>query len=179
MPNALKNVNFLTPENLVSEAPAMIARILDHMQTSLARDGNLPNVPYCALLVKLGAQDLAREFPESLKATLASQAAELPSLAPMFTLELTLDDAPDPAAETMRQSSALFEQLCANAKTLGIKGLDAIGKTTYMTALREAMAKARIDDANVNHLMPYACSALDVELAALYGRVSAHMKSGQ
>lgn len=177
MPDALKSANSFTPENLVRQAPVMIGRIIDHMQAALARDGNLPNVPYCALLVKLGANDLAREFTQSLRLGLATLTEETLSPAPMFTLELTLTDAPDPAVETMRQSSALFEQLCANAKTLGIKGMDAVGKNIFLTALREALVKARIDEANVGHLMPYACQALDVELVALYHRVNAEMRS--
>lgn len=179
MQDSLKSANSLTPENLVREAPVIIGRIIEHMQASLARDANLPNIPYCALLVKLGANDLTREFVEGFNAGCATLKQKPPSPTSMLTLELVLTDAPDPAVAILRESSAVFDQLSANAKALGVTGINAYGKDMFLVPLREALVKARIDEASAVHLMPYACRALEVELLALYRRVNAQMKSGQ
>ena len=175
MQDAMKNVNSLETKRLVDDAPAMIGRIIHHMQAALAQDANLPNIPYCALLVKLSASDIAREFVEAFNEGLTCLAEKPPSLSSMFTLELSIADASDPTVEALRQSSQWFETLCANAKTRGVKGIHMFGKDVFLTPLREALVKARIDEINVGHLMPYACRALDVELVALYQQTNSQI----
>lgn len=179
MPDAMNNVNSLNPQALAEDAPALIGRLLSHMQAALAHDAHLPNIPYCALIVKLSAHDIAREFVKAFNEGLTCLAENPPSLSSLFTLELSFSDVVDPAVEALRQSTQGFETLCANAKKRGVKGIHLYGKDVFLTPLRESLVKARIDEVNVGHLMPYACRALDVELVALYQRTNSQISSAQ
>lgn len=175
----MNNFTSLNPKSLVENAPALISRIIDNMQAELARDVHLPNIPYCALIVKLSANDIAREFVEGFKAELTNLPEKSPPATSMFTLELSFSDVVDPTVDALRQSSKLFEALCINAKTRGVEGIHLLGKDVFLTPLREALVKARIDDVNVGNLIPYACRALDLELLALYQRINSQISLAQ
>jgi len=160
------------PEFVAKESPKIIGAIIESMQNALTRDAHLPNIPYCSLLLKLGAADLTREFVAAFEvgATSAPENQSLPRSG--LSLEMMNDEAEDPSEKTMHQSSGLFEQLRANFKRLGIEGVEAFAKDAFLVPLRQGLIKSRFDEPNVVRLMPYACKALDVELVLLYRRIS-------
>lgn len=163
------------PDAIARGAPLMIGHIIESMQIAIARDAQLPNVSYCSLLLKLGANDMAREFSMELKQAVAHRRkpkdpGALPSA---FGLLLEPIGAADPSVETMQNSTELFGRVLAKTEALGINGLQAYGKEFFLAPLREAMVKARIDEDNIARMMPYACRALDAELARLYERLDA------
>jgi hypothetical protein len=73
----------------------------------------------------------------------------------------------------MQQSTEIFDRIIDRAQAQGVKGLEAYGKNFFLEPMREALVKARIDEANVIRIMPYACRALDAELASFYRRLEA------
>ena len=162
------------PDTIAQSAPAMVGRIVEAMQLALARDAQLPNMSYCSLLMKLGANDVTRAFLADLSEAVAqlrkpvNPAAAATSMAGLW-LE-PIGEA-DPSLDTMQQSTELFGRVAAKAKALGVKGIDAYGKAFFLGPLHQALGKARIDDENIARIMPYACRALDAELVSLYRRI--------
>ena len=175
MQDVVKSSLTKLPEKIVAYAPTMIGRVVDNMQITLGRDAHLPNISYCALLVKLGAADIAREFTAHLDhvltgAAVPPQDTSFSTTISSLPLELLSADGPDPSVQALRASSDLFDTVAAKAKVLGIKDFRIYGKKLFLAALRQGFTKARIDEENIARLLPYACSALDTELVTLYGR---------
>ena len=55
MKETLESAVAQMPATIAQGAPAMVGRIVEAMQLALARDAQLPNMSYCSLLMKLGA----------------------------------------------------------------------------------------------------------------------------
>jgi uncharacterized protein YigA (DUF484 family) len=162
------------PDAIAKSAPAMVSRIVEAMQLALARDAQLPNMSYCALLMKLGANDVTRAFLADLSEAVAQLRKPLnPAAAATSMAGLWLEPIgeADPSLDTMQQSNELFGRVVAKARALGVKGVDAYGKAFFLGPLNQALVKARIDDVNIARIMPYACRALDAELVSLYSRM--------
>lgn len=163
--------------DIVAEAaPAMVDRIVKAIQSALALDAQLPHIGYCSLLLKVGAADVSREFLADLnKAAAKRRRAPDAPRAPTSVFGLWLEPMgeADPSVQIMQKSTGIFDRLVDKAQAQGIQGLEAYGKNFFLEPLREALVKARIDDENVTRIMPYACRALDAELASFYGRIEA------
>ena len=55
------------PELLIRNAFNMMQRIVSAMQTALEKNRDLENPSFCALTLRMGSEDLAREFAEAIK----------------------------------------------------------------------------------------------------------------
>ena len=176
MKETLQSAVAQMPETIAQGAPLMVGRIVEAMQLALARDAQLPNMSYCSLLMKLGANDVTREFLADLsEAVVQLRKPVNPSAAATSVAYLWLEPIGevDPSLDAMQQSTELFGRVVAKAKALGVKGVEAYGKAFFVGPVRQALVKARVDDVNISRIMPYACRALDAELVSLYS----HMES--
>lgn len=175
MSETMRRVLAQMPDAIAKAAPSMAGRIIAAMQAELARDAQLPHISYCTLLLKVGADDLAREFAEGMKEAAARKHRPKPPNAVPSAFGLLLEpmDGADPSIGTMERSTALFGRVVAKSAALGVNGFEAYGREYFLGPFREALAKARVDDPSIARLMPYACRAFDAELVRLYEQLEA------
>lgn len=175
MSETMRRVLAQMPDAVAKAAPAMAGRIIAAMQAELARDAQLPQISYCTLLLKVGADDVSREFADGLREAAARKTRPKPPNAPPSGFGLLLEpmNESDPSVGNMQKSSEAFGRVVAKAAVLGVNGFEAYGKEYFLGPFREALAKARVDESSVARLMPYACRAFDTELVRLYEQLEA------
>jgi hypothetical protein len=127
------------------------------------------------LVLKLSAPDLEREFKLALEAALKTVKPDS-GKQDMFQGGLTLSleplDGPvDNLDDDFSSSIALFERVRAKAREQKLEGMDRFNKDVFLNALRDAFAKARVEQAEIAKLMPCAGRALNTELLAIYRRL--------
>ena len=176
MKQSLKNTIECLPEILLRNAPSMMRRLLAAIQEAMAKDSQLPNAAYSALLLKMSEPELVREFEAALKPLLITVKHEAgkPGLS-TGGLSLSLEPleataaAPDLEFQT---STAVFDTLNTHARQLGVTGVGAYNKDLFLTALKNAFVQARIDPLEVTKLMPMILRALNAELVNVYGKLN-------
>jgi hypothetical protein len=175
MSETLNRILAQMPDAITKAAPSMIGRMIEKMQGALARDAHLPQVSYCTLLLKVGADDVAREFVAGLADVAARKRQPKPpnALPSGFGMLLEPMNESDPSIGTMEESTKAFGRMVARATSLGVNGFEAFGKEYFLGPFREALLKARVDEPSVACLIPYACRALDGELVRVYERIEA------
>ena len=166
------------PELLSKNALTMMQRMVLVMQHAIAADRALGTSSYCALLLKLSGDDLAREFDISVKASmLAIKQAGVKSTD--FSLGLSLSIEPLESVATVvseadfLSADAAFERLLIKANGLKIKGLSTYKKDVFLASVKEAFTKAKVDPAEIERMMPFARRALNGELLNLYEKLAA------
>jgi hypothetical protein len=165
MEHALQRAVDRLPEILEKNAPAMMRRIVAHMRSKLTADGVVGNVSHGMLFLKVGEEDLVREF---LAATTAAFVKNEPTDFGALSLE------PEGGKQTYPEfagSDAAFDKLCADAANVRVSGFERYDKGKFLGALGEAFVHARMDSRATAELLPYAKVALNAELQALYTKL--------
>jgi hypothetical protein len=174
MSESLKTIVARLPEVLCRNAESMMRRMVDAMQHAIAADPQLEGSSYCALTLRMSANDLVREFDRSIRESMDSIKPDARGLA-VSVSGLGLSVAPlDPNASSdadFASSTALFDKLCSKAGGVGVDGFGPSSKSVFIAALDDALTKARIDPAEAAKMMPFARQALDHELAKMYEKL--------
>jgi hypothetical protein len=175
MTESLKKTVEHLPEIMSRNAQSMMQRMVAAMQQTIATDRRLENSSYCALLLKMSADDLVREFDLAIKESMAvvKRDAGKPGISAQgwgLSIE-PLEAETTTSATDFLSSTALFEKLCAKASSHGIQGLAAFNKELFLASVNEAFTKARIAPAEVNKIKAFAGPALNDELVKLYGKL--------
>ena len=180
MQEAVKRSLAKLPEQISGHAPTLVARVLAALQERLARDAHLPKVSHAALMIKLGANDVAQGFAAHVSDTLSGKAPapETAVFAVSTISGMTLEamEGPDSATLALKACGERFKAVRARAKRMGLRDFRPYKPELFLAALREGFARARIDADNQALLMPYAGAALDGELQALYARFDAMLE---
>lgn len=152
------------PEILERNAPGMMRRMVSHMKAAVASSSS--GSSHGALFIRVGEEDLVREFPVAIREAFA--AGDDPGL----SLSLEPESGAEAAPAGFAGSDAAYDALCKAAAGLGIRGLDKYRKDAFITAMKNAFGKARMDTRATEELMPHANAALDAELRALYAKLA-------
>ena len=171
MSETLKKTVGNMPQILHKNAKSMMLRMVDAIQEAIAAEPQLGPSSYCALLLKMSSDDLAREYERALGEALGEIKPSSPGSSSQWLSIEPLEAAAALSAQDFSGSTALFNKLRARATGLGVKGLGAYGKELFIAALKEAFDKSGIDPAEVEKMMPFARRALDVELAKFYAKL--------
>lgn len=157
------------PEILEKNAVTMMRRMIARMKTAMEQHAQAGNVSHGALFLKVGENDLVREFERALKEATSPAALGSADTA-LAGLSLAAEDGAD-AVDEFETSTALFNRLCTNARAIGVKGTGRYHKEVFVTALRDAFEQSRMDRQAMQELRPYARAALNTELLGLYGKL--------
>lgn len=182
MKKTLKNTIRLLPEILVKNAQSMMRRMIAAMQNEITQDSRLANASYSALLLKVSEAELIHEFDVAIRDAMKTTAFD-PNKTGVTATDLSMslelvDDEAKSSKEDFRTSTALFSTLCANARNVGVAGVDAFNKDVFLIPLKNAFEKSRIDSEEMAKLMPYARRALNSELLNVYGKLDALERVG-
>jgi hypothetical protein len=165
------------PGILVKNAGPMMQRIVSAMQVSIMADQQLPDASYCALLLKMTADDLASGFERAVKESMAALATA--DANPNFTatgfslaIEPMEGDGSSEKADFLKASAA-FDRLFAKGNALGVKGLRNYDRDVLLACLKDAFAKSRMSTEEAGKVLPYARRALNDELVRLYDKLEA------
>ena len=159
------------PEILEKNAVTMMRRMIARMKAAMEQRAQEGNVSHGALFLKVGENDLVREFERALKeATSPAALGSADSAVSALSLSLEAADGAE-AADEFETSTALFTRLCANAKAVGVKGTGRYHKEVFVGALKDAFEQSRMDRQAMQELRPYARAALNAELLGLYGKL--------
>lgn len=178
MKETLKKTVDRLPDIMAKNARTMMRRMVVAMNEEMARNIEEANASYSALLLKVSEADLVDAFEVALKDAMASlkgtpaKPAKFADSTLPLSLELA-DDANSSAQDDFLACTVLFDTLRANAKKLGVGGISPFSKDIFLTALKDAFTKSRIDSAEIGKLMPYARRALNRELLAVYDKLNA------
>jgi hypothetical protein len=157
------------PEILEKNAVTMMRRMITRMKTAMEQHAQAGNVSHGALFLKVGENDLVREFERAIKEATSTAALGSADSA-VAGLSLEAADGPD-AVDEFETSTALFDRLCANARAVGVKGTGLYHKEVFVGALKDAFEQSRMDRQAMQELRPYARAALNAELLVLYGKL--------
>lgn len=164
------------PAILQKNAQSMMRRMIVAMQSEMTKDPAFVNATYYALLIKLGENDLVREFEDSFKDSMeviTTGSGRTVSAGLSFEL---VDDSSACVDSDFSTSTIEFEQLCEYCKLLGISGIGMFEKDVFLKPLKSALLKARIRDAEAVHILPVARRALNAELVNLYQKLGPYLK---
>jgi len=153
------------PAILERNAPAMMKRMIGRMKAQLEQIGHASNVSHGLLFLRVAEEDLVREFQA---ATMSTFVKNEPSQFGGLSLE---PEGGRPQFPEFESSDAAFDTLCAQAARLRVFGVERYGKEAFLAAMGEAFVRSRMDARATAELMPYAKSALDAELQAMYTKL--------
>ena len=178
MNSPLKKAIDRLPDIMLKNAASMMQRMILTTQNNMTQDPALANAAYCALMLKMSAPDLIREFHAAMEQAMQSLKASagksgLFSGGLSLSLELETDASADTSVNDLQPASAAFDTLCACARAHQLEVSSAFGPDIFLTVLKDAFAKSRIDSTEAQKIMPYARSALNTELVNLYGKLGA------
>jgi len=155
------------PAILERNAPAMMRRMIARMKAQLENDDRAGGqVSHGLLFLRVGEDDLVREF---LAATTSTFVKNEPSEFGGLSLE---PEGGRPQLPEFQSSDVAFAKLCAEADRLRVFGTDGYGKEKFLDAMTDAFVRSRMDERATAELMPYAKSALNAELQALYSKLA-------
>ncbi len=163
-------VVIITADEVVKNSTLLIEKISLFVLDALSKDAHLPNITATILFFKVSISDINREFPSEVQALLRIQPTN-----ETFSFELTSIDEDDHNS-ILELSSRYFDKLCSNANTLNIYGINLYSKNTFISPLKKALSRVRLDSNSISRLMPYIYLALDAELISLYRLVNTDMQ---
>ncbi len=176
MNSPLKKAIDHLPEIMMKNAASMMQRMILTTQNNMTQDPALANAAYCALMLKMSAPDLIREFHAAMEQAMQSlkaSAGKSGLFGGGLSLELESDASADTSVNDLQPASAAFDTLCACARAHQLEVSSAFGPDIFLTVLKDAFAKSRIDSTEAQKMIPYARSALNTELVNLYGKLGA------
>lgn len=162
------------PTILVNNAPSMIQRMLVSMKAMIAERGHQANASHAVLFLKVGEQDLVREFGIAMAGAVdvvREKIERLHGSPPSLALAM-FGDSDAPGKDDFKTSDDSFSSLCSKAMAWGVIGCDAYDKDVFLSALEQAFEKSRMDRQAMAELMPYARRALNAELCKVYGKLA-------
>ena len=145
----------------------MIAR----MKADMAQHDLSGTVSHGVLFLKVGEEDLVEAFVAAIKETFGPK--ERGAFDPSVPMSLEAESGYGPESGEFETSSAAFAALCQRAAILGVHGTERYKKDVFLGAIRDAFRRSRLDARATNEVMPYAKSALNSELKALYTQLDA------
>jgi len=151
------------PELLEKNAPAMMRRIVAHMKSDMAQGDTAGKVSHGGLFLKVGEEDLVREFLAAIREAFA---AKQDALDIGMALSLEAENGNSPAVD-FATSNAAFASLCKSAAPLGLE-VERYRSDAFVAAMENTFQRSRMDARATEELMPFARSALNGELRALY-----------
>ena len=171
-----KTVDHL-PEILVKNASAMMLRMVAVMQQAVAADQQMENAAYCALVLKMTAENLAEQFDLAVRESMAAIRrdggnAQFSATGLSLSIEAE-DDATSSVVADFQSSTAAFDRVCAKASGLGVRGVRLYNKDVLLACVNEAFAKSRVDPSEAAKVLPFARRALNDELLRLYAKLDA------
>jgi len=171
-----KTVDHL-PEILVKNASPMMLRMVAAMQQAIGADLQMENASYCALVLKMTADNLAQEFDAAVKESMLAirrDGGKAQFTASGFALSIEpMEAAASSLQADFQTSTAAFDRVCAKANALGVQGVRLYNKDVLLACVSEAFAKSRVETAEAAKMLPYARRALNDELLRLYAKLDA------
>lgn len=161
------------PTILVNNAPPMIRRMLVAMKASIAERGHQANASHGVLFLKVGEDDLVREFGVAMEQCVEVVRQKIErrrGSPPSLSLEMFSETDAHPA-DDFKTSDDSFSSLCNKAAAWGVFGCDAYDKDVFLKVLQQAFEKSRMDRQAMTELMPYARHALNTELCKVYAKL--------
>jgi hypothetical protein len=170
MPHPLQATINRLPELLERNAPQMMRRIVAHIKGDLGSSQASSNASHALLLLKVAEEDLVASFVSAVQETFETKERG------MFEPSVSLSLEPESGNEEEETAAfvaadAAFTSLCRRAADVGVHGAERYKKSRFLTAMKDAFARARMDERATVALMPAARSALNAELRALYAQL--------
>jgi hypothetical protein len=177
MPHPLQITIDRLPELLEKNAPAMMRRMVGRMKADVAKGDLSGRVSHGGLFLKVGEEDLVREFVAAIKEVFAAE--ESSGFGSDNSLSLQTESGYGGGIDEFESSTDAFRTLCRDAAKLGVTGADRYHNRAFLTALKDAFTRSRMDVRATDELMPYAKAALNAELAVLYTKLDEIGTRGQ
>ena len=171
-----KTVDHL-PEILVKNASPMMLRMVAAMQQAIAADLQMENASYCALVLKMTADNLAQEFEGAVRESMAAirrDSGKAQFSVSGFALAMEpMEAAASSLQADFQTSTAAFDRVCAKAGALGAPAVGLYNKDVMLACVTEAFAKSRVEATEAAKMLPFARRALNDELLRLYAKLDA------
>jgi hypothetical protein len=171
-----KTVHHL-PEILVKNANAMMLRMVSAMQQAIGADTAMENATYCALVLKMTADNLAQEFELAVRASMEAirrdgGRGQFSASGLALAIE-PLESAASSLESDFQTSTEAFDKVCDKADRLGVKGIRLYNKDVILACVSEAFSKSRVEASEAAKMLPFARRALNDELLRLYAKLDA------